>query len=81
VVNRAAELYLEQTVKVHKTQGIEEFYDEQEKKLQMELIKAEMVLKEYQEKEKIVDAGKIMAVGRRAGGNVRRIRRGGRVAA
>jgi uncharacterized protein involved in exopolysaccharide biosynthesis len=57
VVNRAAELYLEQTVKVHKTQGVEEFYDEQEKKLQMELIKAEMVLKEYQEKEKIVDAG------------------------
>ena len=33
VVNRAAELYLEQHLKVHKTQGIEEFYDEQEKKL------------------------------------------------
>jgi uncharacterized protein involved in exopolysaccharide biosynthesis len=35
---------------------VEEFYDEQEKKLQMELTKAEMALKEYQEKEKIVDA-------------------------
>ena len=33
VVNRAAELYLEQQIKVRKTQGIEEFYDEQEKKL------------------------------------------------
>jgi len=31
-VNRAAELYTEQHVKVHKTQGIEEFYDETGKK-------------------------------------------------
>src|SRR5215831_446882 len=55
-VNRAAELYTEQHVKVHKTQGIEEFYDEQEKKLRSELLKAEAVLKDFQEKEKIVDA-------------------------
>ena len=41
VVNRAAELYLEQQIKVRKTQGIEEFYDEQEKKLRSELVKAE----------------------------------------
>src|SRR5262245_40192758 len=31
VVNRAAELYLVQQLKVRKPQGIEEFYDEQEK--------------------------------------------------
>ena len=54
-VNRATELYLEQHLKVHKTQGVEEFYDEQEKRLQTELTKAEDVLKEFQEKEKIVD--------------------------
>ena len=34
-VNRAAELYLEEHLKVHKTQGIGEFYDEQEKKLKI----------------------------------------------
>ena len=55
-VNRAAELYTEQHVKVHKTQGIEEFYEEQEKKLRSELLKAEAVLKDFQEKEKIIDA-------------------------
>lgn len=54
-VNRATELYLEQHLKVHKTQGVEEFYDEQEKRLQTELTKAEDVLKEFQEKQKIVD--------------------------
>ena len=56
-VNKAAELYLEQHLKVYKTRGIEEFYGEQDKKLQMELDKAEKALKEYQEREKIVDAG------------------------
>src|SRR5262245_40163526 len=56
VVNRAAELYLEQQIKVRKTQGIGEFYDEQEKKLRAELINAEEVLKAFQQKEKIIDA-------------------------
>jgi len=54
-VNRAAELYLEEQLKVRKTKGVEEFYDEQEKRLQTELTKAEEVLREFQEKEKIVD--------------------------
>ena len=56
VVNRAAELYLEQQIKVRKTQGIGEFYDEQEKKLRGELLKAEEALKAFQQKEKIIDA-------------------------
>jgi uncharacterized protein involved in exopolysaccharide biosynthesis len=56
VVNRAAELYLEQHLRVHKTQGIEEFYDEQEKKLRSGLINAEEALKAFQEREKIIDA-------------------------
>ena len=56
VVNRAAELYLEQQIKVRKTQGIGEFYDEQEKKLRAELLKAEEALKAFQQKEKIIDA-------------------------
>ena len=56
VVNRAAELYLEQQIKVRKTQGIGEFYDEQEKKLRAELLKAEETLKEFQQKERIIDA-------------------------
>jgi uncharacterized protein involved in exopolysaccharide biosynthesis len=56
VVNRAAELYLEQHVRVHKTQGVGEFYDEQEKKLRGELLKAEDALKHFQQTEKIIDA-------------------------
>src|SRR5262245_36665623 len=56
VVNRAAELYLEQQIKVRKTQGIEAFYDEQEKRLRASLLKAEETLKTFQEKEKIIDA-------------------------
>jgi uncharacterized protein involved in exopolysaccharide biosynthesis len=56
VVNRAAELYLEQQIKVRKTQGIEEFYDEQEKRLRALLLKAEDALRAFQEKEKIIDA-------------------------
>src|SRR5262249_40870808 len=56
VVNRAAELYLEQQIRVRKTQGIEDFYSEQEKKLQSELLKAEEALKAFQEKERIIDA-------------------------
>ena len=55
-VNRAAELYEEQHLKVHKTQGIEEFYAEQEKKLRSELVSAETALQEFQAKEKIIDA-------------------------
>jgi succinoglycan biosynthesis transport protein ExoP len=56
VVNRAAELYLEQQLKVRKAQGIEAFYDEQEKRLRSELLKAEEELKAFQDKEKIIDA-------------------------
>jgi uncharacterized protein involved in exopolysaccharide biosynthesis len=55
-VNRAAELYEEQHLKVHKTQGLEQFYDEQEKKLLADLLSAEMALKDFQGKEKIMDA-------------------------
>jgi uncharacterized protein involved in exopolysaccharide biosynthesis len=55
-VNRAAELYEEEHLKVHKTQGIEEFYAEQEKKLGSELLTAEAALKDFQAKEKIIDA-------------------------
>jgi polysaccharide biosynthesis protein PslE len=55
-VNRAAELYLEEQLKVRKTKGVEEFYDEQQKRLQSELTKAESALREFQEKEGIVDA-------------------------
>jgi succinoglycan biosynthesis transport protein ExoP len=56
VVNRAAELYLEQQIKVRKTLGIEAFYDEQEKRLRATLLKAEEELKAFQQKEKIIDA-------------------------
>jgi polysaccharide biosynthesis transport protein len=56
VANRAAELYLEEHLKAHKTPGIQAFYDEQEKNLRADLTKAEDALKEFQEKEKIVDA-------------------------
>ncbi len=56
VANRAAELYLEEHVKVHKTQGIQAFYDEQENKLRSELAQAEDALKQFQEKENIIDA-------------------------
>src|SRR5262249_2563206 len=45
-----------QQIKVRKTQGIGAFYDEQEKKLRAELLKAEETLKVFQEKEKIIDA-------------------------
>jgi polysaccharide biosynthesis protein PslE len=55
-VNRAAELYLEEHLKVHKTQGIGEFYDEQEKKLKVQLAQAEEALQAFQQKEKIIDA-------------------------
>jgi len=56
LVNRAAELYLEQQIRVRKTPGVEAFYDEQEKKLRGELVKAEEILKAFQVKEKIIDA-------------------------
>ena len=55
-VNRAAELYLEEHLKVHKTQGIGEFYDEQEKKLQLQLTQAVEALQAFQVKENIIDA-------------------------
>jgi succinoglycan biosynthesis transport protein ExoP len=55
-VNRAAELYEEQHLKVHKTQGLEKFYDDQERKLRAELAKAEDALKDFQQQEKIIDA-------------------------
>jgi uncharacterized protein involved in exopolysaccharide biosynthesis len=58
VVNRAAELYQEQQIKIRKTHGIEKFYDEQEQRLKTELLKAEQDLKDFQQREGIVDAGK-----------------------
>jgi len=58
VVNKAAELYMEHRLTIYKTKGVQEFYDEQENRLQTELIKAETALKEYQKKENIVDIGK-----------------------
>ena len=56
VVNRAAELYLEQQLRVRKPHGVEAFYDEQERKLRVELLKSEEVLKAFQVREKIIDA-------------------------
>jgi len=50
VVNRAAELYVAQHLKVHKTPGGEEFYEEQEKKLRTQLIEAEKAPKEHQDR-------------------------------
>ncbi len=55
-VNRAAELYQAQHVKVHKTLGVEKFYDEQEKKLVNQLTQAADALKRFQQEENIVDA-------------------------
>ena len=57
-INRAAELYQVQQIKVRKTQGIEKFYDEQDQRLRTDLLKAEHALREFQEREGIVDAGK-----------------------
>jgi uncharacterized protein involved in exopolysaccharide biosynthesis len=57
-VNRAAELYQEQSLNVRRTQGIEKFYDEQDRRLRSELLHAEQNLKEFQEREGIVDAAK-----------------------
>ena len=56
-VNRAAELYQEQQIKVRKTQGIEKFYDEQDRRLRTDLLAAEQDLKVFQQREGIVDAG------------------------
>jgi uncharacterized protein involved in exopolysaccharide biosynthesis len=56
--NRAAELYQEQSVKVRRTQGIEQFYDEQERRLRADLLTAERNLKDFQQREGIVDATK-----------------------
>lgn len=57
-VNRAAELYQVQQIKVRKTQGIEKFYDEQDQRLRTDLVRAEQDLRDFQEREGIVDAGK-----------------------
>jgi uncharacterized protein involved in exopolysaccharide biosynthesis len=57
-VNRAAELYQEQSLNVRKTQGMERFYDEQDRRLRADLLKAEQELKEFQQREGIVDAPK-----------------------
>jgi uncharacterized protein involved in exopolysaccharide biosynthesis len=57
-VNRAAELYQEEHVKVHRTQGVEKFYDDQEKKLLEDLTRAEGALKRFQQEENIIDAPK-----------------------
>ena len=58
MVNRAAELYQEQSLKVRRTQGIEQFYDEQDRRLRTDLMKAEQELKDFQQREGIVDAAK-----------------------
>jgi uncharacterized protein involved in exopolysaccharide biosynthesis len=55
-VNRAAELYQEEQIKVRKMHGIEKFYDEQDQRLREDLLKAEQELKAFQEREGIVDA-------------------------
>ena len=57
-VNRAAELYQEQSVKVRRTQGVEKFYDEQDRRLRTDLITAEQDLKDFQQREGIVDAAR-----------------------
>jgi uncharacterized protein involved in exopolysaccharide biosynthesis len=57
-VNRAAEIYQEQSIKVRRTQGIEQFYDEQDRRLRDDLLKAEQELKDFQAREGTVDAGK-----------------------
>ena len=57
-VNRAAEIYQEQSVNLRKTQGIEQFYDDQDRRLRTDLLKAEQDLKEFQQREGIVDATK-----------------------
>jgi uncharacterized protein involved in exopolysaccharide biosynthesis len=57
-VNRAAELYQEQSLKVRRTQGIEKFYDEQDRRLRTDLLQAEQELKDFQQREGIVDAGR-----------------------
>jgi uncharacterized protein involved in exopolysaccharide biosynthesis len=58
VVNRAAELYQGQSLNVRRTQGIEKFYDEQDRRLRTDLLKAEQDLKDFQQRESIVDAPK-----------------------
>jgi len=57
-VNRAAELYQSEHVKIHKTAGVEKFYDEQEKKLVDELTRTADALKRFQQEENIIDAPK-----------------------
>ena len=57
-VNRAAELYQDYSVKMRKTQGVEQFYDEQDRRLRTDLLKAEQDFKDFQQREGIVDASK-----------------------
>ena len=58
VVNRAAELHQAQSLNVRKTQGIEKFYDEQDRRLRGDLLRAEQDLKKFQEREGVIDAPK-----------------------
>lgn len=58
VVNKVAEYYLDQHLKVHQTQGVEKFYDEQERALKVELSKSEAALAEFQKSEGVVDVQK-----------------------
>jgi len=58
VVNKVADYYLDQHLKVHKTPGVEEFYDEQERKLRLELTKAETTIEEFQKREGVIDVEK-----------------------
>lgn len=55
-VNRAAELYQSEHVRVHKTLGVEKFYDDQEKKLVDQLTQTADALKRFQQEENIIDA-------------------------
>jgi uncharacterized protein involved in exopolysaccharide biosynthesis len=71
-INRAAELYQEQSLNVRRTQGIEKFYDEQDRRLRTELLLAEQNLKEFQEREGIVDAAKEVDASLSALANVER---------
>ena len=43
---------------MRRTQGIEQFYDEQDRRLRTDLLKAEQDFKDFQQREGIVDASK-----------------------
>jgi uncharacterized protein involved in exopolysaccharide biosynthesis len=58
VVNKVADYYLDQHLKVHKTPGVEEFYDEQERELRLGLTETETTLEEFQKREGVIDVEK-----------------------